>query len=193
MSVRDLGKWRKLTKSYDRSLYTNSRFNKAMRQIKETTKLFDYMAIKTYTGPVWTSDTFVDINIYDDTMLKSLCLFKFLKFRNTIYACFNMLEYARRGGAEVAGWSLDRKIRVRFPAYPHRVWALWWQGGKRCLQTSRCPCRDRLGTLKTPSCPWRWVPGSRSKFGNWTSVPSLYSWNIAECDVKPQSTTTTTC
>ena len=25
---------------------------------------------------------------------------------------------ARRGGAEVAGWSLDRKIRVRFPAYP---------------------------------------------------------------------------
>ena len=37
-----------------------------------------------------------------------------------------------------------------------------------------------------------WVPGSRSKFGNWTSVPSLYSWNIAECDVKPQSTTTTT-
>ena len=37
-----------------------------------------------------------------------------------------------------------------------------------------------------------WVPGSRSKFGNWTSVPSLYSWNIAEYDVKPQSTTTTT-
>ena len=31
---------------------------------------------------------------------------------------------ARRDGAEVAGWTLDRKIRVRFPAYPHRVWAL---------------------------------------------------------------------
>ena len=30
---------------------------------------------------------------------------------------------ARRGGAEVAGWTLDGKIRVRFPAYPHRVWA----------------------------------------------------------------------
>ena len=42
--------------------------------------------------------------------------------------------------------------------------------------------------LKTPSCPWRWVPSSRSKFGNWTTVPSLYSWNIAECDVKPQPT-----
>ena len=61
---------------------------------------------------------------------------------------------ARRGGAEVAGWTLDRKIRVWFPAYPHRVWALWWQGGKRRLWTSRCPGRGRLGTLKTPSCPW---------------------------------------
>ena len=95
---------------------------------------------------------------------------------------------ARRGGVEVAGWTWDRTIRVRFPAYPHRVWALWWQGGKRRLRTSWCPCRGRLGTLKTPSYPWRWVPGSRTKFGNWTSVPSLYSWNIAECDVKPQST-----
>ena len=65
---------------------------------------------------------------------------------------------ARRGGTEVAGWTLDRKIRVRFPAYPHRVWALWWQGGKRRLRTSRCPCRGRLGTLKTPSCPWRGCP-----------------------------------
>ena len=56
------------------------------------------------------------------------------------------------------GSGLDRKIRVRFPAYPHRVWALWWQGGKRRLRTSRCPCRCRLGTLKTPSCPWRGCP-----------------------------------
>ena len=32
--------------------------------------------------------------------------------------------HARRGGVEVAGWNLDRKTRVRFPAYPHRVWAL---------------------------------------------------------------------
>ena len=67
---------------------------------------------------------------------------------------------ARCGGAEVAGWNLDRKIRVRFPAYPHRVWALWWQGGKRRLRTSRCPCRGRLGTLKTPSCPWRGCPAA---------------------------------
>ena len=67
---------------------------------------------------------------------------------------------ARRGGAEVAGWTLDRKIRVRFPAYPHRMWALWWQGGKRRLWTSRCPCRGRLGTLKTPSCLWRGCPAA---------------------------------
>ena len=67
---------------------------------------------------------------------------------------------ARRGGAEVAGWTLDREIRVRFPAYPHRVWALRWQGGKRRLRTSRCPCRGRLGTLKTPSCPWRGCPAA---------------------------------
>ena len=28
-----------------------------------------------------------------------------------------------------------------------------------------------------------WVPSSRSKFVNWTIVPSLYSWKIAECDI----------
>ena len=69
-------------------------------------------------------------------------------------------KMARRGGAEVAGWTLDWKIRVRFPAYPHRIWALLWQGGKRRLQTSRCPFRGRLGTLKTPSCLWRGCPAA---------------------------------
>ena len=97
---------------------------------------------------------------------------------------------ARRGGAEVEGWTLDWKIRVLFPAYPHRVWAFWLQGGKRRLRTSRCPCRGRLGTLKTPSCPWCGCPAAGQHLETyWTSVPSLYSWNIAECDVKPQSTT----
>ena len=59
----------------------------------------------------------------------------------------------------------DQTIRVRFPAYPHLLWALWWQEGKRRLRRSRCSCRGRLGTLKTTSCPWHWVPGSRSKVG----------------------------
>ena len=76
-------------------------------------------------------------------------------------------DYARRVGAEVAGWTLDRKIRVRFPAYPHRVWALWWQGGKRRLRTSRCPCRGRLGTLKTHSCPWRGCPAAGQNLETW--------------------------
>ena len=61
----------------------------------------------------------------------------------------------------------------------------------RRLRTSSddpVPMFGWLGTLKTPSCLWRWVPGSRSKFENWTTVPSLYSWNIAECNVKPQPT-----
>ena len=44
-----------------------------------------------------------------------------------IYTSFIVIEtdvnVARRDGAEVAGWTLDRKIRVRFPAYPHRMWA----------------------------------------------------------------------
>ena len=97
---------------------------------------------------------------------------------------FSSSFQARRGGVEVA----DRTIRVRFPAYPHRLLALWWQGGKRHLWTSRCPCLGRLSTLQTASCPWHWVPGSRSKFGNWTTVLSLYSWNIAECDIKQQPT-----
>ena len=71
----------------------------------------------------------------------------------------------------------------------HRVWALWWQGGKRRLRMSRCPCRGRLGTLKTHSCPWRGCPAAGKNLETGHLVPSLYtcSWNIAECDVKPQS------
>ena len=48
--------------------------------------------------------------------------------------------------------------------------------------------------LSLPCGAWLWPwPSSRlfSNFGNWTSVPSLYSWNIGECDVKPKSTTST--
>ena len=103
------------------------------------------------------------------------------------FSCISMHFFlVRRSGVEVAGWTVDREIRVWFLGYPHRVWALWWQGGKRFLRTSRYPCRCRIGTLKTPRWPWRLVPGSRSKLGNSTTVPWLYSWKIAECDVEPQ-------
>ena len=44
--------------------------------------------------------------------------------------------------------------------YCHMSLSLWWQGGKRRLRTSRCPCRGRLGTLKTPSCPWLGCPAA---------------------------------
>ena len=91
-------------------------------------------------------------------------------------------------GVEVAGWTVDREMRVFLPANHHRLWALWWQGGKRRPRTSQCQRQGRLGTLKTPSCPWRLVLGSRSKCGNWTNVLSRYSWNIAEYDNKPQPT-----
>ena len=39
--------------------------------------------------------------------------------------------------------------------------------GKEVKDVFGHPCtQGSLGTLKTPSCPWYWVPGSRSKFGN---------------------------
>ena len=72
-----------------------------------------------------------------------------------IYKC-----EARHSGVEVAGSTVDRTIQVRFPAYPHRVWALCWQGGKRRLWVSLCPCQGRLSMPKTPSCPWRWCPAA---------------------------------
>ena len=99
--------------------------------------------------------------------LYNLCKYTSYSCISLLYFCklqynksHSFITIARRGGAEVAGWTLDRKIRVRFPTYPHRVWALWWQRGKRRLRTSRCPCRGRLGTLKTPSCPWRGCPAA---------------------------------
>ena len=106
------------------------------------------------------------INIAHQTFLLKVKIKHISKLFNVITAWLCLGYFfcrARCGGAEVAGWTLDRKIRVRFPAYPHRVWALWWQGGKRRLRTSRCPCRGRLGTLKTPSCPWRGCPAAGQK------------------------------
>ena len=119
-------------------------------------------------------------------------------FLSESHTCLSDLSYkssstvtntsARSGGTEVAGWTLDRKIRVRFPAYLHRVWALWWQGGKRRLRTSQYPCRGRLGALKTPGCPWRGCPaaGQNLETGH---LPRHY---IAEISLKPKSTTTNT-
>ena len=90
---------------------------------------------------------------------------------------------ARRGGIEIA--DCGSRDPGSIPVFPSpSVGPLM----ARLLQTSWCQCQVRPGTLKTHCCPWRWVPSSRSKFGNWTFIPSLYSWNIPECDVKPQTT-----
>ena len=67
------------------------------------------------------------LNFYNTT--ESLGSFNnYVQVANTVtsymYIYSRSESVARRGGAEVAGWTLVRKIRVRFPAYPHRVWAL---------------------------------------------------------------------
>ena len=38
-------------------------------------------------------------------------------------------KFANRGGVKVTGLTVDWEIQVRFPAYAHCAWALWWQGG----------------------------------------------------------------
>ena len=122
---------------------------------------------------------------------RSLTLVSFQRVSLVEYACQIWSLYLLRPLRWRRGSGLDFGLEdpVRFPTYPHRVWALWWQGGKRRLRTSHCPCCGRLGTLKTPSCPWCGCPAAcqNLKTGH---VSSLYSWNIAECDVKPQSTST---
>ena len=67
---------------------------------------------------------------------------------------------------------------------PYRVWAIGWQGGKRRLRTSSCPCWGRLG--KNAFLIMAQVPDSGSRFRSQTTVSSLYSCYIAECDVKLQ-------
>ena len=64
------------------------------------------------------------------------------KDSDTLQKDLAALEEARHDGVDVAGWTVDRTFRLRFPAYPHRMWALWWQGGKRRFRTSRYPCRE---------------------------------------------------
>ena len=68
-------------------------------------------------------------------------------------------QIARRGGAEVAGWTLDRKIRVRSPL---TLTACGPSNGKEVKDVFGRPgARVEVGyTLKTPSCPWRGCPAA---------------------------------
>ena len=63
---------------------------------------------------------------------------------NTCYS-----REARRGGLEVVGRTVDRNTRVRFPAYPQHVLALWC---KEVKDVFRCPgARVGVGSA-------RWIP-----------------------------------
>ena len=109
---------------------------------------------------------------YSTIHFNFLWIINFLSRWNKLH-CTNFCTHsiritcARRGGVVVAGLTVDREIRIRFLAYSHCAWVLWWQGGSRVWVARYA---------KDPSCPWRWVTGSRSKVENWTTVPSLYSW-----------------
>ena len=76
-----------------------------------------------------------------------------------------------RGGVEVAGLTVDQEIRIRFLALPSPLVGSLLARRLKTSSDVPVPCRGRLGKLKTPICPWRWVPGSRSKFKNWTTCP----------------------
>ena len=70
--------------------------------------------------------------------------------------------------------TVGREIRVRSPVYPHRCGP---SDGKEVKdqrvfgRPGAMECRGRLDTLKTPSCPWSCVSGSRSKFGKLDNCP----------------------
>ena len=48
---------------------------------------------------------------------------------------------------------------------------------KRLLQTSQYPCQSMLGTYKRHIAANGVVPSSRSKFGNWTTVPLIHVYS----------------
>ena len=56
--------------------------------------------------------------------------------------------------------------------------------GKRRLQTCPSAFLGVGSAHKDPYLPMAIVPGSRSKFGNWKTVPSLYNLDIPEYDAK---------
>ena len=65
---------------------------------------------------------------------------------------------------------------------------------KRRLRTSLCLCRGRLGTLKTPSCPWRGCPaaGQNLEAGHLSRhYVAEISLNVTLNHNHQQSTTTT--
>ena len=74
----------------------------------------------------------------------------------------SLLNLARRGGVEVAGWFIGSEDPGSIPGIP----------SPRVKTSSDVPVSvPEYG--KDPSCQWRCVPGSMSYFGNWTVVTKL--------------------
>ena len=105
-------------------------------------------------------------------------------FANRVLVVFHssLNANSRRGGLEVAGRTVDREIRVRFPALPSsRVSPPM---ARRLMKSSDVlhPCRVSLAH-KRPIAAHGVGARQRVKIWNWTTVPLLYSWNITECDI----------
>ena len=119
-----------------------------VREKKKKAEVFNVLCLLTINIISVNHGCFKSVDL---RIIKEKCLI----FKGCLHSSHFTWPWAHCGGVEVAGCTVDRKTRFRFLAYPHRVWALWWQGGKIRLWTSWCPCRGRLGTLKTHSvgCP----------------------------------------
>ena len=93
----------------------------------------------------------------------------------------------------ITAFSTQTKRRNQGIQMSHRVWALWWHGGQRRLRTSRCPCLGRLGTLKTPSCPWRGWPAAGQNLETGYLSRHYIAKISLNVTLKPQSTSTRQC
>ena len=68
---------------------------------------------------------------------------------------FPTVRHNRRGGVEETGWTVDKKIRVRFPVNPRRMWASDVKEIKdifgRPVARVGCPAEGKI--WKLDNCP----------------------------------------
>ena len=96
-------------------------------------------------------------------------------YDNTTPAQYFQKKAARRGGVEVAGWTVDRKTRVRFP---HTLTACGPSDGKEVKDVFGRPgARVGVGSVCLRPLADHGVgcPAAGQNLENWTTVPSLYS------------------
>ena len=110
-----------------------------VRDVKKTDKAAYCIALQTglWSQRDFTHPVFIQIlGIYGTSEVKALnyCIngVSTINTGNKNNKCLQNLSSSSSytiGCVEVAGWTVHRTIRVRFPAYLHRVLALRWQGG----------------------------------------------------------------